>query len=138
MYTSDTDRSLRCGLRYLAASIAVAAAGAIYEAFSHGVYSYYMIYAFMIPLLAGSLPNLLCALKGNNVGFPTDTGDCGAAALQLAAIVTLTAGSLIKGVLDIYGTTSSLTIVYPLLGIGLLIAALTVFIVRSRSNGGEI
>ncbi len=137
MYTSDTDRNLRRGLGYLAASIAVAAAGAIYEAFSHGVYSYYMIYAFMIPLLAGTLPSLLCALKGYDNRYAEDSDDHRAASLQLAAIVTLTAGSLIKGVLEIYGTTSSLTIVYPLLGIGLLIAALAVFIARSR-RGSEI
>ena len=30
--------------------------GAIYELFSHDVYSYYMIYAFAIPLLMGVLP----------------------------------------------------------------------------------
>ena len=41
---------------YLLAAVCCAAFGAIYECFSHGVYSYYMTYAFMIPLLAGALP----------------------------------------------------------------------------------
>ena len=49
------------GLKYLAAAVAVAAAGQIYEHFSHGVYSNYMVFAFMIPLAAGALPNLIAA-----------------------------------------------------------------------------
>ena len=34
---------------YLLVTIACAILGAVYESFSHGVYSYYMLYAFMIP-----------------------------------------------------------------------------------------
>ena len=44
----------------------IAAAAAVYGLFGHGVYSYYMTYAFMIPLLAGALPHLLLALKAGN------------------------------------------------------------------------
>ena len=32
---------------------------------------------------------------------------------QLAFVITLTAGSLLKGALDIYGTTNRLLIIYP-------------------------
>ena len=37
--------------------------GAVYERFSHEVYSYYMIYAFAIPLVMGALPYSVMALK---------------------------------------------------------------------------
>ena len=120
--------------------------------------------SFMIPLLAGAVPHLLAAMKGEGAqenaateaaagpalsqadaladasakvqvdeyseaavmqdaerqeDAPENTDeparkqwlDIGSA--QLAFIVTLTAGSLLKGVLDIYGTTNRLLIAYP-------------------------
>ena len=141
MYTS----AIKTGMRYLAASVLIAAAGAVYGLFSHGVYSYYMTYAFMIPLLAGAVPHLLAAMKGEraaekisaaavsslsmadecdedrvngtvadeNTERPARTMSQDPGSAQLAFIVTLTAGSLLKGVLDIYGTTNRLLIAYP-------------------------
>ena len=44
--------------RYLWISIFFAVFGGIYEYFSHGVYSYFMIYAFMIPLVLGTVPTM--------------------------------------------------------------------------------
>ncbi len=116
-------------MRYLAASIVIAAAAAVYGLFSHGVYSYFMTYAFMIPLLGGALPHLIAAMKNAHGEPENSTGKAevpaeserrtGLATIpdakdtQLAVIATLTAGSLLKGVLDIYGTTNSLLIAYP-------------------------
>ena len=129
MYTSD----IRTGMKYLAASILIAAAAAVYGLFSHGVYSYYKIYAFMIPLLAGALPHLAAAMKkegqipekgmtgtdGHEVREETsDPGILNDA--RLAFVTTLTAGSLLKGALDIYGTTNRLLIVYPVIAVVIL------------------
>lgn len=107
-------------MRYLTASIVIAAAAAVYGLFSHGVYSYYMTYAFMIPLLLGAVPHLTAAMK-NASGKSGCEGKrhasakgAAAADIQLAFTATLTTGSLLKGALDIYGTTSRLLIVYPL------------------------
>ena len=129
-------------MKYLAASIVIAAAAAVYGLFSHGVYSYFMTYAFMVPLLGGALPPLIAAMKRadadtkNSANEPeeyteskTQTGFAklfDAKDTQLAIIATLTAGSLLKGVLDIYGTTNRLLIVYPaiaLLILGIALAA---------------
>ena len=55
--------AIKTGMRYLAASIVIAAAAAVYGLFSHGVYSYFMTYAFMVPLLAGALPHLTAGPK---------------------------------------------------------------------------
>ena len=130
MYTSDTDR-LKCrGLYYLIASMAVAAAGGVYESFSHGVRSNYMIFAFLIPLLAGAVPNLLAALAGNKKR--ADRGSAAAAGLQLAGVATLTAGSLLNGALEIYGTTNRLMTAYPVMGLALLAAALAAYALRGR------
>ena len=81
--------------------------GAIYELFSHEVYSYYMIYAFAIPLAGSVLPLMLLDLKGK------PPADMTAISLWDYGIVTLTVGSLAKGALDIYGTANLLLLVYP-------------------------
>ena len=91
--------------------------GAVYEHFSHEVYSYYMIYAFVIPLVMGTLPYIIMALKQyepNRVFLH----------LWNSAIITFTIGSIFKGVLDIYGTTNSLLAVYPIVSLILMIPAL--------------
>jgi len=78
--------------------------GAVYEVFSHEVYSFFMIYAFAFPLVGGTLPFWLLARK-DNVKYP------GAVARNLyhSGIATFTVGSIIRGVLDIYGTTNVLS-----------------------------
>ena len=130
-------------MKYFAASIVIAAAAAVYGLFSHGVYSYYMTYAFMIPLLAGALPHLLMAMKkaeqsADTLGGyedPEETAELAekekkpsgfadildANDAQLAFVTTLTAGSLLKGALDIYGTTNRLLIVYPAIALLILL-----------------
>ena len=127
-------------MKYLAASIVIAAAATVYGLFSHGVYSYFMTYAFMIPLLGGALPHLIAAMRRadadtkNSANEPeeytesrTQTGFAklfDAKDTQLAIIATLTAGSLLKGVLDIYGTTNRLLIAYPAIALLILTIAL--------------
>ena len=134
MFTSDTDTNLRTGMRYLAASLVIAAAAAVYGLFSHGVYSYYMTYAFMVPLLGGAMPHLLAALKreaeDGEPSWPAKLLDAKDA--QLAAVATLTAGSLLKGALDIYGTTNRLLIAYPVLAAAVIMAVI-IKKVRHRS-----
>ena len=109
-------------MRYLAASVLIAAAGAVYGLFSHGVYSYYMTYAFMIPLIGGAVPHLTAALRGTSCSGSHAAAACGAKRgryrdVQLAVIAALTTGSLLKGALDIYGTTNRLLIVYPVIAV---------------------
>lgn len=138
MYTSDTEKSLKTGMIYLAVSLAIAAAAAVYGLFSHGVYSYWMTYAFMIPMLLGAVPHLANALRTEASkkeavmqaasGEPkrqkepsplsTFSGD-----VQIAVIAALTAGSLLKGALDIYGTTNRLLIAYPVIAVLTVIGA---------------
>ena len=155
LYTSDTEYKnrtgsadlLRSGTAYLIASVLVAAAGWMYELFSHGVYSNYMICAFMVPLVCGALPDILAATRGSRskkrsgcaraAHATHDAAPCAAPGLRLAAVVTLTAGSLIKGVLDIFGTTNRLLVVYPIVGLALAIAALIAFIWQNRTVNEE-
>ena len=126
MYTSDNSRDLavRISVNYLAAALFCALFGAVYEIFSHEVYSYPMIYAFAIPLAGGALPFLaLAAGLVRRWRFP------GAVSRSLyhAGIAALTVGSILRGILEIYGTTSHLSKIYWLAGAGLLLAALVVY-----------
>ena len=89
--------------------------GAVYEYFSHEVYSYFMIYAFVIPQAGGMLPFFgMAYLKGPLPGRVSLN-------LYHSGIASLTVGCLFKGVLDIYGTTNRLISVYWIVGAVLLI-----------------
>ena len=98
----------------LIAALFCALFGAVYEVFGHGVYSYGMIYAFVFPLTFGVLP--LYLIESLRAPYP------GKALRWLwhAGIATLTVGSIVSGVLEIYGTTNPLTIVYWILGTALI------------------
>lgn len=87
---------------------------AIYEAFSHQVYSLFMIGAFLFPVLLGIVPDLIRKKMGH-------TGNEIALALQQCGIYTLTVGSIFRGILDIYGTTNRAGEVYWVAG-GVLFA----------------
>lgn len=112
--TSDIKKSRRemekIVFAYLLATIFCAAFGAVYEWFSHGVFSYYMLYAFLIPLLGGVIPfYYLLYFQGKIPGHT-------ARRFQHFGVSTLTVGCILCGVLEIYGTTNRLTIVYFIIG----------------------
>ena len=120
------EKSLRTARTYLLAALFCAVFGAVYEIFSHEVYSFFMIYAFMIPLVLGALPNFLMGLKGSTfVPAPVSRK------LYRAGIATLTVGSIMQGVLEIYGTTNVLTAVYWIVGGSLLVGSVISELVRS-------
>ena len=103
--------------------------GAVYEAFSHGVYSYFMIYAFAIPLLLGvTLYAILLAKKK----YPSQVF----LRLWNAGTVVLSWGSVYEGVMEIYCTTNRLMIIYPIAG-GLLLASglISIFITSRKTIG---
>lgn len=115
LYTSDTDKlsvSKKCFKVYLAVTAFVLAFGIVYECFSHGVVSLYMVLAFLIPLVLGVLPfGTVTVMKKNYYPSPIGSNT------YHAGIATLTVGSIMKGVLDIYGTTSPYVSAYLIIGI---------------------
>ncbi len=112
------------------ASILTAVFGAVYEYFSHGVYSYFMIYAFLIPLILGAFPSLCFAFfKHKSISSWTMR-------LYNCGIAALTVGSVFEGVLQIYGTTNRLIVFYPIVGAGLLAASLLIYAVQKHKAKG--
>ena len=100
---------------YLLAAVFCGFFGAVYELFSHGVYSCFMLCAFAFPLLLGSIPFFMMRRAGRP--FPGKGED-----LIHAGIAALTVGSLLQGVLEIYGTSNPLTALYWIAGAALTAA----------------
>ena len=131
MSASGTDRrgsTERTVVVYLLVSIFCALFGAVYEHFSHEVYSYFMLYAFVFPLAGGALPFAGLAFYGK--ALPGRI----ACNLYHSGIAALTAGSLFQGVLDIYGTTNRLTLVYWIAGAVFLFLGIIAYFVDVGRN----
>jgi hypothetical protein len=99
---------------YLCFSILTFAIDKIYALFGHGVSSEAMTWMFLYPLLGGGLFYLLLGLL-----FPEINSFSGYRLfynLYNSGIALLTAGSLLKGILEIAGTGSSYLKFYYILG----------------------
>lgn len=134
MYTSVTEKISAKGFGYLTAAVVIAIAAWVYGLFSHGVHSPFMTFAFVIPLILGAAPHIATALSRSSdkgEGIRRILADGAVCDMQLAVIATLTAGSLIKGALDIYGTTNRLLMGYPVLAA----AIIAVFIIKKVRLG---
>ena len=103
--------------RYLYFSMFLIIFSVIYEYFSHGVYSIYMIGSFVIPLVFGFIIGRVSSII--NVSYYN------------YGIIMISVGSVLKGVLEIYGTTNRLVYIYLIGGICLvIIGVIKYFIVK--------
>ena len=123
--TSDIDihhKAAKTAFAYLLISLFCALFGAVYEMYSHGVYSFYMIYAFAFPLAGGTLPFSVFSLL-RNPKYP------GAVSKNLyhSGIAAVTVGSILRGILDIYGTTNQLAGLYFYVGGILIIIGVVIY-----------
>ena len=113
MYSSDktvSENGYAAVIRsYLLATLGCALFGAVYEMFSHEVYSFFMIFAFAVPLLLGAIPFFLLRKRGKS--FPGRAAD-----LIHAGVAALTVGSILQGALEIYGTSNPLTLAHWAVG----------------------
>ena len=86
----------------------------IYELFSHQVYSYYMIFSFLIPLIFGYFISFFKKEGCNEL--------CNS--IYNMGVITLSIYSVYMGVLEIYGSTNKLVDVYLYVGILLMLIGL--------------
>ncbi len=90
-----------------------------------------MIYAFMIPICLGNIPYLgICYF-----GFRLPSGIF--TQVYAAGVMTLTTGSIIRGVLDIYGTTNSKLALYLYAGSVLCAAGTAAFVSVNRKTDDQ-
>lgn len=116
------------GFLYLFISIFFILFGAVYEYFSHDVYSWFMLYAFVFPLVGGALPFLGMAFY--RIPIPGRISSN----LYHSGIATLTSGSVFEGVLEIYGTSNRLVLVYWVLGTFFLLLGLIFYGAGNRKK----
>ena len=124
MFISDTELTEKQRLKHAAVSICcalfLAFAGAVYEHFSYGVYSNYMIYAFAAPLISGAF-QMIALLAGKPPQGRT-------LFLLHAASAAAAAGCITAGIIKISGRTNTLLIAYPVIGITLAVLMLNSYI----------
>lgn len=129
MFTSVTDnengRLLRHSLGNILFAVFCIVFGAIYEAFSFGVFSYFMIYAFAFPLAVGIIYLIMYMKKVQASRIFLN--------LLNSAAVTAALGSLAAGVVEIYGTENRLLGIYPIVTGALLAAAVIAQAFRPES-----
>lgn len=121
MSTSAIERKTRINHSlgaYLGFSIFCAIFSAIYEYFGHGIISWYMVFMCLFPLILGVLPFFILRFVKK---LPAP--DKLSRQIYACGIITLTFGSCFMGILEIYGTSSPLTAVYWMAGIGLTVVA---------------
>lgn len=103
----------------------------IYGQFSHGVFSAFLGWMFLFPLLLGALPFLLL-WRLPSAGYP---GTMARYAYH-SGLAALTLGSCLTGIFEIYGSTAPLVKAYwvgggILLGFGVL-ACLAQSVIQSK------
>ena len=115
LYTLDINE---IKFKYLVSSVIVLIFGNVYEYFSHGVISNYMIFAFLFSFVS----YLLYLLINKRIikKLPNNMSNN----LFGGSIATLTIYSILHGVLDIYGTTNSKIYLLLIFGIVLLISSI--------------
>ncbi|MCR5144935.1 MAG: hypothetical protein K6B67_06480 [Lachnospiraceae bacterium] len=104
-------------IAYFIFTVFILVFGLIYEFFSHEVYSYYMLLAFLIPL-AGGLVSELHVPSSLSQQFLT------------GGVVWLTLGCVFQGVLEIYGTTNRLSIIFAIVGLVLVATSIVIRLVN--------
>ncbi len=117
---SRNKAALRSAVGNLCGALAAAFFGAVYEHFSFGVYSYFMLYAFAAPLITG----LLLLILGMTNRPPRRLS------LNLinSASATFAVGCAAAGVVEIYGTENKFLKVYFIVGALLAVIAAAAYI----------
>ena len=127
LYILDTNIMKKELKKYLIFSSLCLVFACIYEMFSHQVYSVFMIFSFLIPLIMGVVVYALLVKKHFLVNNISNS-------LYKMSLYTVTFGSIMKGVLDIYGTTNSKLVIYWIVGGIMLVAAIVWQIINRRKS----
>lgn len=120
--TPEGSECLGVARKYFRWAVFCALFSAIYENFSHGVYSRSMIFMFVIPLAASALFLLIFLIRPSKRPSPWPRSLFG------SGVAALTVGSCWRGVIHIYGITSGFTKVYFAVGAVLVLAAAILYV----------
>ena len=131
--SNEREQALKRAKKYIPITLFCILFGWVYEMFSFGVYSNFMIYAFVFPFAGGMVFWLLIGTSRKKLHFNKVFIKC-----HSASIATFTVGFIFKGILDIYGTKSYLCNVYWIAGIILIsIAVISAVISNQKAKIDE-
>lgn len=130
--TLDIDYYKKQTITYFLISIFCFIFSRIYEIFSHGVYSKYMMNAFLIPLIFGFIVSLILLISKN-----IEINNRISINLYNASIATFTIYSIFRGVLEIYGTTNNLINIYLYIGTILMLLSIIICIYKYLNRGNK-
>ena len=123
---------------FLGVSLFTGMFAAIYEHFSHQVYSWPMMLAFLVPLLLGVTPTAILSTRKMLRRKPYEGKLRAGVNLYYAGVATLTVGMVATGVVEIYGTTNRLLATYWYVAGVLLVAGIAVTIAALVERRREI
>ena len=119
LFTLDIKKLREQGKIYIIVTLTCILFSIIYESFSHGVISNFMIFSFVVPLVFGvGINYMFYFFKIKKLPSRIQNK------IYNAGIATLTIGSIMEGVLQIYGTTNSKIYVYLVVGTVLLFTSI--------------
>lgn len=127
LYTLDINELKDQGTIYVIVTLTCILFAIMYEKFSHGVISWFMVFAFTIPLILGVLVYYLCyflKIKKLLNKFESSTYN--------AAVASLTLGSIMEGILQIYGTTNWKVWLYLIVAIILFSISIISYLLRKK------
>ena len=124
--TSSNKSAKKSLFIYIGVTIFAGIFSLVYELFSHQVYSNTMIYWFAIPLVIGAVPNLIATINPR-----LDVGSAWQKTMQAFAVATLSIGSILQGIVEIYGTTNSLINYFFIAGGAFLLISIIIWIVNA-------
>ena len=118
---------------FLAAAVFCLIFAVVYECFSHGVISWFMLLAWTVPMTGGFVPMLIFGRRKMARYFP----GCLSRYCWYTWIGLFTVAMILKGVLDIYGTTNKLLNLYWKLGICAAVISLAFWIFGPILHGSS-
>ena len=131
------DKEQKYLVRNGAAAVFLLVFALIYEHFSHGVISGYMLGTWLIPLV-GSIPYLgIEWVHRRHAAEDEGHRQAAACGLWQLGIFTLSQVFIMKGVIEIYGTTNRWTTVYVPAAALLFITAAGVAVVKRKGPRGS-
>lgn len=124
--TSSSKSAKKSLFMYIGVTIFAGIFSFEYELFSHQVYSNFMVYLFVVPLVLGVIPNALALAI-----LRLDVGNAWQKTVQAFAVATLSVGSVLQGIVEIYGTTNLLIRYFFIVGGVLLLTSAIVWIINA-------
>ncbi len=127
MSTSENRNATRVLNAYLIAFAFCSVFAIIYEAFAKGIISFWMLGMPLFPFVLGVVPALVYEKMNKPINdWGLQIWNCG--------VITLTVGSLLNGIFDIFGTYFDMFNYFLIIGSILLIAGAAVHIIKHKKK----